>query len=113
MNSWLISFQTDRAGRDADVHLLLPGEAFTLAEAACDRMGATWWPDGGPPDTQGCYWRWPQGTVWLNRITLLSEREAADLNGLNFLEAWTVEGTRHAPVIRDAGGTAWEDAYRA
>ncbi|MCX2202499.1 hypothetical protein LDO48_23175 [Pantoea agglomerans] len=111
MNIWLVSYQEEAGSGSHEYHLLLSGQDFTLAEAACEWMGETWWPPERPVSSQGCYWQFDRGSVWLKSIVLLDEREAQTLAGLRFLDEWTVSGSPDAPVICDRSDCRWED-YR-
>lgn len=111
MNIWLVSYQEEVGSTSHEYHMLLSGPDFTLAEAACERMGENWWPPERPVCSQGCYWQFDRGSVWLKSIVLLDEREAETLSGLRFLDEWRVSGLPDAPVICDRSDCRWED-YR-
>ncbi|MDE8559213.1 hypothetical protein [Pantoea vagans] len=91
--------------------MLLSGQEFTLAEAACVRMGENWWPPERPVCSQDCYWQFDLGSVWLKSIVLPDEREAETLAGLQFPDEWTVSGSPDTPAICDRSNCRWED-YR-
>ncbi|OAD97812.1 hypothetical protein [Pantoea sp. OXWO6B1] len=111
MNSWLVSWQEEVGSTSHEYHMLLQGSDFALAEAACERMGENWWPPERPVCSQGCYWQFDRGSVWLKSIVLLDEREADTLTGLRFLDEWAVSGTPDAPVICDRCDCRWEDYW--
>lgn len=48
MNIWLVSYQEEVGSTSHEYHMLLSGQDFTLAEAACERMGENWWPPDAP-----------------------------------------------------------------
>ena len=55
MNIWLVSYQEEAGSTSHEYHMLLSGQDFTLAEAACEWMGETWWPPERPVSSQGFY----------------------------------------------------------
>ncbi|WP_313052641.1 hypothetical protein [Pantoea piersonii] len=67
MKTWLASFQVERGGECFDVHFLLQAESEIMAEAGCGYMGQAWWP-GGALESEGCYWRYRCGDVWLKLV---------------------------------------------
>ncbi|MCW0976988.1 MULTISPECIES: hypothetical protein [Pantoea] len=79
MSGWLVSYQEEVGSTSHEYHMLLSGQDFTLAEAACEKMGENWWPPERPVCSQGCYWQFDRGCVWLKSIVLLDEREAETL----------------------------------
>lgn len=91
--------------------MLLSGQDFKLAEAACERMCETRWPPECPVCLQGCDWQFDRGSIWLESTVLHDDREAETLGGLRFLDEWIVSGSSQAPVICDREGNRWED-YR-
>jgi len=109
MNIWLASWQTDAGSNSHDYHALLKGADCALAEAACERMGTTWWPEEEPVSSEGCYWQFTRGQVWLKSLFLLDGRQGKTLSDLGVFDEWTVSGTPDAPVICDNGGSRWED----
>jgi len=44
VNIWLVSYQEEVGSTSHEYHMLLSGQDFKLAEAACERMGENWWP---------------------------------------------------------------------
>ena len=109
MNIWLVTFQVEKDGVEYEHHLLLRGADLPVAQAACEFMGETWWRGARPICSQGCYWTYLYGSVWLSAITLLGDAEAQTLSGLKFLEAWCVTGTATALTVRDEQDNQWED----
>lgn len=111
MNVWLVSYQEEVGSTSHEYYMLLIGQDFTLAEAACERMSENWWPPERPVCSQGCYWQFDRGSIWLKSIVLLDECEAETLAGLRFLDEWRVSSSPDAPVICDGSDCRWED-YR-
>lgn len=95
MNVWLVSYQEEVGSTSHEYYMLLIGQDFTLAEAACERMSENWWPPERPVCSQGCYWQFDRGSIWLKSIVLLDECEAETLAGLRFLDEWRVPA-RHS-----------------
>lgn len=109
MNAWLVTFQVEKGGVEYEHHLLLQGADLPLAEAACGLMGGTWWRGERPVSAEGCYWWYPQGSVWFSTIILLSEAEVETLSGLKFLDRWFVTSTPDGPVVQDEQDDHWQD----
>ena len=109
MNTWLVSFQVQDGSVSYEHTVLLQGTDLALAEAACGCMGTTWWRGAHPVGSEGCYWTYQQGSVWLSIITLLSDTETETLSGLKFLDMWYVTGTPDAPEVRDVQDNRWQD----
>lgn len=112
MNVWLISYQEEAGSTSHEYHMLLRGKDFPQAETACELIGEYWWPPERPVCSQGCYWQFDRGSVWLKSIVLLDEMEAEILTGLRFLDEWWASGSTNAPLICDREGNHWKD-YRA
>jgi len=108
MKTWLASFQVERGGECFDVHFLLQAESEIMAEAGCGYMGQAWWP-GGALESEGCYWRYRCGDVWLKLVWPLGDAETALFNTPGFLDTWSVSGQPAAPEVCDLSGERWKD----
>ena len=108
---WLISFNTEIAEIERDTHLLLQADNSAMAERGAQLMGKTWWPEL-QQEKGGHWWRYPNGVVWFNAITLLDDHETAVLQGLKFLDCWQVTVTAGELIINNEFGNHWLDFER-
>lgn len=108
MKTWLASFQVDLAGECFDVNYLIQAGSEIMAEACCRCMGQNWWP-AGVLKSNGCYWQYRNGDVWLKQLWPLCDAQAVLFNAPGFLDTWKVSGDADAPLICDLGGAFWQE----
>ncbi|ECZ0253920.1 hypothetical protein F7769_15745 [Salmonella enterica subsp. diarizonae] len=110
-DTWLVGLSVEIEGTEMMVHYLVSATDLAHAEAGVLEMGRTWWPSLKREDDRH-RWEYPEGVVWFNSIILLDDVENAILRGLKFPDAWTVTGSKDAPVLRDEWGNDWRDITR-
>ncbi|WP_228379716.1 hypothetical protein [Pantoea agglomerans] len=89
------------ASTSHEYHMLLSRHDFKLAEAACERIGENWWPPECPVCSQGCYWQFDRGSVWLKSLLLPDAAMARDISALGVFDEWVISGSPQAPGICD------------